>query len=84
MMEVPGTDLAFSAVRQRYHITPSSIQPDLRPLPRSNLFRPKPIRKHTQIPAGLGIAVAEDVEHCSQIWVSEWYLGLASGVTGDP
>lgn len=83
-MEVSRADLAFSAVGQRYHITPPSIQPDLYPLPCGGLLAPKPIGKHAQIPARLGIGVAEDIENCSQIWISEWYLGLASGVTGDP
>ena len=83
-MEVSRADLAFSAVGQCYHITPPSVQPDLYPLPCGGLLGPKPIRKRAQIPARLGIGVAEDVEHCSQMRHGKWYLSLTSGVTGDP
>lgn len=54
-MEVSRTDLAFSAVRRRYHIMPPSVQPDLRPLPqRSPLLGLEPSGKQLRIPARLG------------------------------
>lgn len=64
------------------HITPLSIQPDLRTPPHLGFISPQPVRKHAQIPSGLGMAVAEDTEDGPQMRIgSNETLNLPSSST---